>query len=102
VGHRVAQQVDRLRDDARDLAAGVDDRVPPAPAQCIELPVAIAAQLLDVGVEPRVRLAPGEQRQLVAARERGIDDRAAEKLRPAEDQKPDRASSRRSTSAAVL
>jgi hypothetical protein len=41
--------------------------------------------VLDVGKEAGVRLAPREDRDLVAARERRLDDRAADELRPAED-----------------
>jgi hypothetical protein len=59
-------------------------------------------QLLDVGKEVGIRPAAVEDRDAVAAFERGIDDRAPEELRPPEDQKSDRASSRRSTSASVL
>jgi len=43
-------------------------------------------QLLDVRKEVRVRLAAREGRDLVTARERRVDDRAAEELRAAEDQ----------------
>ena len=48
----------------------------------------VAAQLLRLREELRVRLAAVEERQLVPARQRGLGDRAAEELRPAEKQEP--------------
>jgi hypothetical protein len=98
----VAERLDRLADDPRHVPARVDDRVERAAAKRAEVAVAIAAQLLDLGEEVRVRQAAVEQRDVVAARERALDDRAAEELRAAEDQSSDSASSTRSTSASVL
>ena len=59
-----------------------------APAQRVEVAVAVAAQLLDVGEELGPRLAAVEQRHVVAARERGVDRVAAEELRAAENEDP--------------
>jgi hypothetical protein len=67
-----------------------------------QVAVAVAAELLRLGKELRLRLAAVEEGQLVAARERCLGDGAAEEGRPAEDQKADSASSRASTSSAVL
>jgi hypothetical protein len=102
---QVVRRIDRLdglADDSREVTGDVDDCVPAAPLQRLEVAVAIAAQLLDLREELRIRLSAVEQRQLVIAREGAFDDRAAEELRAAEDQKSQSASSRRSTSPAVL
>ena len=57
-----------------------------APAQRVEVAVAVAAQLLDVREELGPRLAAVEHRHVVAARERGVDRVAAEELRAAENE----------------
>ena len=75
------------------------------PSSAREVAVAVAAQLLGLREEPGVRLPAGEDRDLVPARERRLDDRAAEEHRAAEDEQPHSASSAassRSTSSAVL
>ena len=86
----VGEQLGRLAHDARQVARGIDHDVPVAALERREVAVAVAAQLLDVGKELRVGLAAVEQRHLVPARERLVDDRATEELRPAEDQHPHR------------
>jgi hypothetical protein len=97
-----AQELCRGADDARDVAGGVDDRVPAPSLQRVQATVPIAAQLLRFREELGVRLAPVEQRQLVPTRERRLGDGPAQELRAAQDQKADSASSRPSTSSAVL
>jgi hypothetical protein len=105
VAHRFAQQLGRLPHDPRHEAARVDDGVPAAAAQRVQVPVPVAAQLLDLREELGVRHTPVEERHLVSAGERRLDDGAAEELRPAEDEELHSASSSpssRSTSSAVL
>jgi hypothetical protein len=48
--------------------------------------LAVAAQLLGLGEQVRVRLAAIEERDLVSSGEGRLDGRAAEELRPAEHQ----------------
>jgi hypothetical protein len=74
-----------LPDDARQVAGDVDHRVPAPVAERVEVTVAVAVELLDLGEELRVRLASREGRDLVPARKRAVDGRAAEELRPAEN-----------------
>jgi hypothetical protein len=74
-----------LPDDARQVAGDVDHGVPVAVAQGIEVAVAIAVKLLDLGEELRVRLPAREGRDLVPARERAVDGRAAEELGSAQN-----------------
>jgi hypothetical protein len=95
-------RLDGLADDTRQVTRDVDGGVPASSAQRLEAAVAIPAQLLDAGEEVGIRLPPVEERQLVASRERRLDDRPAEELRAAEDQNSQSASSSRSTSPAVL
>ena len=83
---RAAQQLGRGANHTRHVAGRVDHRVPLTPLERREPAVAVAAQLLDLGKELGVRLATVEERDLVAARERRLDRRAAEELRPAEDE----------------
>jgi hypothetical protein len=102
VVRRVAQQLRRCAYEPRYEAGGVDDGVPLPSLERVQVAVAVAAQLLRVREEPRIRPPAVEERQLVPARERLLGDRPAEELRAAEDQKADSASSRASTSSAVL
>ena len=74
----------RLAHDARHVAARVDDGVEAAPAERVEVAVAVAAQLLDIREELGPRLAAVEERHLVTVVERGVDDMTTEELRPAE------------------
>src|SRR5439155_11449526 len=73
-------------DDARDVATGVDDRVPRSAFEGREVPFAIAAELLGLGEELGVRLPAVEEGDLVPARQGRFDCRAAEELRSAEDE----------------
>ena len=83
----------------------VDDRIEvPSPKLC-EIAVAVADDPLQLGKELRVRQAPVEERRLVPALERRLDDVPAEEPGAAEDeelQSSPRAVSSRSTSSAVL
>jgi hypothetical protein len=88
--------------DPREVARRIDDGVPRAAGERGKVAVPIAAKMLRLGEQAGVRLPAVEEGHLMVARERRVDDRAAEKLRPAEDQTADRASSRRSTSSCVL
>src|SRR5439155_13406013 len=91
-GNTVAQQRDRLLDDARVVAAGVDDGVPLAPTEDVEPAVAVAVEHLRAREEVGIRLAARERRHLVAVRERGLGGRASRESCPADDQKSDSAS----------
>ena len=71
---------------AREVARGVDDRVPGAPLERLEVAVAVALQLLELGEEAGVRLAPVEERDRPAARLRGVDDLGPEEAGASEDE----------------
>ena len=75
-----------LSHDARHVAARVDDRVERASLERGQVAVAVAAQLLDVREQLGPRLAAVEERHVVAAFERRVDDVAAEELRSAENE----------------
>ena len=75
------QQRRRVFDVARDVARVVDDDVPLAGGERLEVAVAIAVQLLEVGEAAGVGLAAIEERQRVAVRARGGDERGAEEGR---------------------
>jgi hypothetical protein len=74
-----------LPDDAREVTGDVDHGVPAAVAERVEIAVAVAAKLLDAREELWVCLPAREGRDLVTARERAIDGRAAKELGPAEN-----------------
>src|SRR5205814_5492344 len=82
----ITQELRRLSHDARHVAARVDDAVERAAAERVELAVAVAVQMLDLGKELGVRPAAREDRHLVPAGEGSVDRVAAEELRPAEDE----------------
>ena len=63
----------------------VDRRVP-RPSADVDAGAEIAAQLLRLRVQLRIRDAAVEQRHLVPARERGRGHGAAEELRPAQNE----------------
>ena len=83
---RAAQQLRGGAHDTRHVPGGVDDRVPGASLKRREVAVPVAAQLLRLGKELRAGLAAVEEGDLVATAERGLDGRAAEELRPAENE----------------
>jgi hypothetical protein len=99
---RRVDEVDGLTDDARQIAGDVDDGVPRSSFERLEVAVSVSVEPLDVREQLGVRLPAVEERDVVPAREGRVDNCAAEELRPAEDQKSDNASSRRSTSPSVL
>src|SRR5918995_717529 len=71
-------------DNGRDVAAGVDDRVPATRRDRVD--DAITAHLLGLREEPRIRLAAVEERDLVAALDRRLDHRPPEELGAAENE----------------
>jgi hypothetical protein len=102
---RAAQELRGRPHDPRHETRSVDDGVPLPAGEGGKVAVAVAAKLLGLREELRVRLPAVEERQLVATPERCLGSGAAEELRPAEDQQPQttrKASSRRSTSSGVL
>jgi hypothetical protein len=58
--------------------------------ECCDVAVPIAAQLLELREEVRVLPPAVEERDVVAARERGLDDVTPDEDRPAEDEKVQR------------
>ena len=78
-----AQCIDRQTHDARDERRDVDYGVPLPSGEGVQALCPIAADLLDVGKQAGIGLAAIEQRQLVVARERSLDDRAPDELRAA-------------------
>jgi len=103
---RLFEQARAVAHDAREVARRVDDRVPFPSEQPVEPAVAIAADARQLRVQVGARRAAVEERHLVAALERCVDDRAADELRATEEQESHTSSatpaSRRSTSSAVL
>ncbi len=102
----VAQVRGGVADQPRHVARDVDARVPVATVERRETTVPIAEDVLGLRKETGVRLAAVEQRQLVARRERRLDDRAADELRATEHEDLHSSSAtpprRRSTSSSVL
>ena len=82
----VAERVERLGDDAGDVAARVDDGVEVSAAERGEVAVAVATELFDGRKQLGARLAAVEQRHVVAACEGHIDGVAAQELGAAEDE----------------
>jgi hypothetical protein len=80
------EQLGGLPHDPRHLAGRVDRSVPLAPAQCVQVAVPVAAQLLDLREQVGIRLAAREDADLVAVRKRRFNDRAPQELRPTQDQ----------------
>src|SRR5205085_281095 len=104
----VADARQRLRREPhvpRHARGDVENRVELPSPKPREIAVAVADDPLHLGKELRVRQAPVEERDLVPARERSLDDLPAEEAGAAEDeelQSSPRAASSRSTSSAVL
>lgn len=80
------QQLRGLADDSGDVARAVDDRVPASPAEGVKAAVAVALELLQVGVDVPVG-APVEESDLVAPVDGSLGDGPAQEDRPPEDQK---------------
>ena len=70
----------------RRVRGVVDDGIPVAPFQRVDLPVAIADQLLDAGIGLGIALAAIEQRERVAAGLERIDEVRADEAGAAEDE----------------
>jgi len=64
----------------------IDDRLPVTAAQGVEIAFAITAQPLGLREEVRIRVTTIEQSDVVTPLKRALDDRAAKKLRAAEDE----------------
>ena len=86
VAARVAQQLGGVPHDARHVAGGVDDCIPPPSVERLEAAVPVPTQSLGLREEVGVRLAACEERQLVPASQRGVRDRTPEEPRPSENQ----------------
>ena len=72
--------------DARQVAGGVDHGVPAAAAERLEATVAVSEQVLGVRKQPGVRPAAMEQRDVMAARARRLDQVAPQEQRSAEEE----------------
>ena len=83
-----AERFDRETHRARKERRHVQNCVPLAPAERTQILGPVAADLLHVGIQLGIRLPPVEERHVVTARERGVDGRATQELRPAEDEQP--------------
>jgi len=70
----------------RSVPRWIDDCLEAAAAKRSEVPVAIAAQLFDVGEKMRVVPAAVEENYVMAANERGFDNVPTEEKGAAEDQ----------------
>ncbi len=79
------QEIGRGAHHARDVATGVDHRVPAAAFEGGEVAVAIAAQPLDPRRQHVVVLATRKRRDAVPARERRIDGMSSEEMRSSQD-----------------
>ncbi len=76
----------RGTDDAREISGRVDDRVPRTPLERAQISVAVAAKPLDAGEEIRLVATAVEERHLVPARERRVDDVSPDENRAAENE----------------
>ena len=83
---RVGERLRGRAHDVRDVAAGVDHRVPLPAVERSEIAVPVAGQPLDLRIQLRVGATSVEERQLVTFRQGRVDDRPAEKPGPAEDE----------------
>ena len=82
----ICEELGRGTNDVRDVARRIDDCVPAPALEHGEVALAVSAQLLGLGEELGVRLAPVEEGHLVAAGERVLDRGPPEELGPAEDE----------------
>ena len=73
-----ADRVDHSRHPDRHIPARVDHRIPASAVQRGDIAIAIASQRLDVWMDAGVMPAAGEGGDLMAARQRGFDEPAAE------------------------
>jgi hypothetical protein len=86
VGNRAAQHVCYRPNLLRSVPGRIDDCLEAAAPKRGEIPVAIAAQLFDLGKEVRVPPAAVEQDDFMPSRNRGFDNVPTEEERAAEDQ----------------
>ena len=88
--HARRQQLRRRPHDARDVAGRVHHRVPLARGERLETGRVARIAVADARIDPAAPriglLAAGEDRHLVATRQRGVDEMPAEKARAAEDE----------------
>ena len=82
----ILEQVRAQLDDARHVAGVVDDHVPVATLQGVELAVAVADQRFEILEQSRVAVAAIEQRDLVSAGLQRLDEMRPEKAGAAEDE----------------
>jgi len=69
----------------RSVPGWIDDHLEAAAAKRVKIPVAIAAQLFDLGKEARVPPAAVEEDDFMPSRNRGFDNMPTEEERAAED-----------------
>jgi hypothetical protein len=81
----IGERLGGRADDAREVAGGVDDRVPGTAAERVQPTVSVSPQLLGLGKELGIGLPAVEQRDVVPACKCGFGDRAPEELRPTDD-----------------
>jgi hypothetical protein len=86
VSNGVAQHVGHRPNLLRSVARWIDDCLEAAAAKRGEIPVAIAAELFDLGKEMRVPPTAVEEDDFMPSRNRGLDDVPTEEERTAEDQ----------------
>src|SRR2546428_913139 len=86
VGHGAAQHVRHRSNLLGSVAGGIDDCLEAAAAKRGDIPVAVAAQLLDLGKELRVPSATVKEDDVMASRKRGFDNVPTEEERSAKDE----------------
>jgi hypothetical protein len=85
----VGEQRRRLAHPARHASGGVEDRVPGAVAEALEVAGgAIAVPGLELRIEPGIGLSTVEERHLVPALQGRFDQVAPDEEGPAEDEDP--------------
>ena len=70
------------------VGGDIDDRVPPAAFESREIPSPVAAEVLDLREELRVRPAAVEERHVMAVGEGGVHERPPDETRASQDQQP--------------
>ncbi len=74
----VTDRLGELPDLPRDERAGIQDGIPGPPGEKIERVLPVAVEVFDLRELSRLRLAPMEDRNLVAATRRFLDERTSE------------------------
>ncbi|TMI01020.1 MAG: hypothetical protein E6H43_09910 [Betaproteobacteria bacterium] len=85
MGNGAAQHVGHCPNLLGSVTGWIDDCVEAAAAKRSEIPVAVAAQLFDLGKEARVQPAAVEEDSFMPARKRGFDNVPTEEERSAEN-----------------